>query len=152
MVSITGNVEKVPMQGLEDRLRITPDGKAHLIGMKCRSCGEVTFSKAIFCPNCNSGNTEDIALSTKGKIWSYTIAHVSYGSSIGLTPPYAIAFVELPEGAFIYTAVVGCDPSEVKIGMEVELDLLATGRKSGDKEEVAYVFKPVKLAGKSLGG
>jgi len=133
--------EKVPMTGGEERLKISPDGEAHLIGMKCKSCGETIFPKASLCPNCSSEDFEEVALSTKGKIWSYTVVHASYGNIIGLEPPYPAAFVELSGGGYVHTAIVGCDPDDVKVGMDVEMDLLTVGESEG-KEEVAYVFKP----------
>jgi hypothetical protein len=134
--------EKVPMTGGEERLKISPDGKAYLIGMKCKGCEETIFPKAFICPNCSSEDLEEVALSNKGKIWSYTIVHASYGvNMLGLEPPYPAAFVELSDGGYVHTAIVGCDPDDVKVGMDVEMDLVKVGESEG-KEEVAYVFKP----------
>lgn len=135
-------LEKVPVIGAEERLKISSDGKAYLIGMKCNGCGEIIFPKAHICPNCSSEDVEEVVLSSKGKIWSYTIVYASYGISVlGLIPPYAAAFVELPEGAYVHTAIVGCDPDDVKIGMDVEMDIVTVGKSEG-KEDVAYVFRP----------
>jgi hypothetical protein len=131
--------EKVPMN--EERLRISPEGKAYLTGMKCKSCGETIFPKAILCPNCCSEEVEEVILSTKGKIWSYTVIYQSYGDVIGLTPPYVTAFVELSGGAYVHAPIVGCDPEVVKIGKDVELDLTEV-RKGEEKGAVTYVFKP----------
>ncbi|GAI40465.1 unnamed protein product, partial [marine sediment metagenome] len=36
------------------------------------------------------------------------------------------------------SAIVGCNPEEVKVGMDVELDFLDIG-----KQQVVYVFKAV---------
>lgn len=129
--------KKVPLA--EGRFRISPEGKAYLLGIKCKSCGETTFPKTVLCPNCCSGDVEEVALSTKGKIWSYTVVHQGYGNIIGLSPPYAVAFVELPEGAYVHTPIVGCAPDEVKIGMPVELDLIEV---KGEGGKVTYVFAP----------
>ncbi|PIW40002.1 MAG: hypothetical protein COW22_04110 [Chloroflexi bacterium CG15_BIG_FIL_POST_REV_8_21_14_020_46_15] len=87
---------------------------------------------------CSSEDVEEVALSNRGKVWSYTIVYEGYGNLVGLTPPYAAAFVELPEGAYVHSLIVGCNPEEVKVGMNGESDFLDIG-----KQQVVYVFKPV---------
>jgi len=124
---------------VQDRLRVSPEGKPVLVGMKCRSCGETMFPRERLCPNCSSEEVEEVALSSRGRVWSYTIVYESYGNFIGLTPPYPVAFVELPEGAYVHTPIVGCAPEEVRIGLEVELDFLDVGG-----QRAVYVFRPVR--------
>ena len=87
---------------------------------------------------CSSEDVEEVALSNRGKVWSYTIVYEGYANLVGLTPPYAAAFVELPESVYVYSTIVGCNPEEVKVGMNVESDFLDIG-----KQQVVYVFKPV---------
>jgi uncharacterized OB-fold protein len=87
---------------------------------------------------CSSQDVEEVTRSNRGKVWSYTIVYEGYGNLVGLTPPYAAAFIELPEGAYVHSAIVGCKPEEVKVGMDGELDFLDIG-----KQQVVYVFKPV---------
>lgn len=122
----------------QDRLEVSPEGKPVLVGMKCKSCGETMFPIGKLCHNCTSEDVEQVTLSNRGKIWSYTIVYESYGNFIGLTPPYPAAFVELAEGAYVHTPIVGCELEKVRIGMDVELDFLDTGG-----EKAVYVFKPV---------
>ena len=81
---------------------------------------------------------EEVTRSNRGRVWSDTIVYESYRNLVGLPPPYAAAFIELPEGAYVHSAIVGCKPEEVKVGMDVELDFLDIG-----KEQVVYIFKPV---------
>jgi hypothetical protein len=131
--------QRVPL--VEGRLKILPDGKAHLVGIKCAKCSEIVFPKALLCPSCGAEDVEEVALSTRGKVWTYTIVHVGYGSIIQ-TPPYATAFVELEDGGYVHTPVVGCDPEEVSIGMDVELELITTEERDDD-ETVVYAFKRV---------
>ncbi|MEM3594139.1 MAG: hypothetical protein QXS27_05395, partial [Candidatus Jordarchaeaceae archaeon] len=51
----------------------TPLGKPHLFGGKCKLCGEILFPWRQSCPKCR-GEVEKIELSSKGKLYSYTIA------------------------------------------------------------------------------
>jgi uncharacterized OB-fold protein len=87
---------------------------------------------------CSSQDVKEVTLSNRGRVWSYTIVYESYRNLVGLPPPYAAAFIELPEGAYVHSAIVGCNPEEVKVGMDGELDFLDIGN-----QQVVYVFKPV---------
>jgi len=135
--------KQVPM--VDGRPRISEDGQANLVGIRCNDCGRAMFTSARFCPNCSGRNVEEALLITRGKVWTYTIVHVSYGSIV-LQPPYAGAFVELEDGSFVHTPIVGCDPEDIEIGMEVELTLLKAGEDE-EKETVVFAFKPVEAGG-----
>jgi uncharacterized OB-fold protein len=87
---------------------------------------------------CSSEDVEEVALSNMGRVWSYIIVYEGYGNLVGWTPPHAAAFIGLPEGAYVHSLIVGCNPGEVKVGMNVESDFLDIG-----KQQVVYVFKPV---------
>jgi len=87
---------------------------------------------------CSSQDVKEVTRSNRGKVWSYTVVCEGYRNSVGLAPPYAAAFIELPEGAYFHSAIVECKPEEVKVGMDGELDFLDIG-----KQQVVYVFKPV---------
>ncbi|GAI58902.1 unnamed protein product, partial [marine sediment metagenome] len=50
---------------------------------------------------CSSQDVEEVTPSNRGKVWSYTVVYEGYRSLVGLTPPYAAAFIELPEGAYV---------------------------------------------------
>ena len=132
--------KKVPL--VKGMIKILPDGQANLVGMKCNSCSEIMFPKTTLCGACGKEDVEEIDLSTRGKVWTFTTVHVSYGS-ICLTPPYVAAFVELEDGGYVYTPILGCEPEDVKIGMDVELELLKTGE-SEEGETMIYAFRPVE--------
>ena len=87
---------------------------------------------------CSSQDVKEVTLSNRGKVWSYTVVCEGYRNLVRLAPPYADAFIELPEGAYFHSAIVGCKPEEVKVGMDGELDFLDIG-----KQQVVYVLKPV---------
>ena len=135
--------KQVPI--VEGKPRINEDGQASLVGIKCDDCGKVIFTAASFCPNCSGENIKEVLLSTRGKVWTYTIVHVSYGSIV-FEPPYAGAFVELEDGAFVHALIVGCDLEDIGIGMEVELEIIKAGEDE-EKESVIFAFKPVEASG-----
>jgi len=142
-----------PLKGGVCRLPSSPDDKGSLLGGKCGQCGSHFFPdynnpspKWVFCPVCHSKDVQDgVPLSTKGKVWTYTISHTAYPGT-PMTPPFIVAEVELPEEVLVMTAITDCPQDQVKIGMEVELDFITTGKDSEGAELKAYVFKPVQEA------
>lgn len=133
-------LETVPL--LKNRMTIEPDGRATLLGMRCSDCEKNIFPRSGLCPSCSGDSWEEVELSRRGRVWTYTVVNVSYGS-IALDPPYVAAFVELDDGAYVHTPLIGCEPAEVHIGMEVELDTIET--KNSDKGRAAvYAFRPVR--------
>jgi len=87
---------------------------------------------------------ENVKLSGKGKIVTYTIIHVAPEQFEGQAP-YPIAVIQLGEGPRITAQIVDCDVDDVKIGMKVE----STFRKIQEDGYIGaiyygYKFKPVK--------
>ena len=123
-----------------------PMEKARLIGSRCCSCGEVFFPQKDngICTNCQSIKLEEIKLSLRGKIYSYTVVMqrppVYYKGEI----PYAIGFVELPEGIRVETLFTGCKPEHLKVGMEVEMLIEKLHEDEEGNQILAYKFKPIE--------
>ena len=65
----------------------------------------------------------EIVLSRRGKLYSYTTAHMP---STHFEPPYAIGFVDLPEGPRVFAPlkIVKDKPFQVGIEMEAILETL----------------------------
>jgi uncharacterized OB-fold protein len=103
-----------------------PSEHPKLIASSCKNCQSVSFPSSKYCnnPNCNDGNVTEIELSPTGKLYSYTIQHYAppppYVKSDPFKP-FAIGLVELPEKIRVVGMITGCDISEVKIGMPVNL-------------------------------
>jgi uncharacterized OB-fold protein len=134
----TSETTVVPL--FSDRMRVDPDGRPVLLGIRCSECARKIFPPSGLCPSCGNDSIEPAELARTGRVWTYTVVNVSYGS-IALDPPYVAAFVELTDGAYVHTLIIGCEPGEVRIGMEVELDTIET--KDGEGQTVVYAFRPV---------
>jgi len=128
--------DKVPIR--EGIFTEGPDGGA-LLANKCKSCGQIFFPKVQLCLTCSEEDMEEIVLSRRGKLYSYTTAHMP---STHFEPPYAIGYVDLPEGPRVFSPlkIVKDTPFQVGIEMEVVLEPLW---QEEDKEVVGYKFKPV---------
>ncbi|MCV7226692.1 Zn-ribbon domain-containing OB-fold protein [Mycolicibacterium komossense] len=105
------------------------DGKTHLIAGKCTQCGTYVFPpRATNCPNpaCVGDDLEQVPLSRRGTLWSYTenqYAPPPPYPSPDPFEPFAVAAVELAaEGIIVLGKVVeGTLAADLKVGMEMEL-------------------------------
>jgi hypothetical protein len=120
----------------------TDKEEGYLIGSRCKKCGDYFHPKKYVCANCHSYEMEEVALSTRGKIYTYTISRTSYPGS-PLVAPFIIAFVELPVKVQVISLITDVDLNEVKIGMEVELYFLKLSKDAEGNELMGYAFKPV---------
>ena len=97
-----------------------------LIGSRCRSCGSYFFPKETsYCrnPNCSSAELEEVPLSGRGRLWSFTnncYAPPPPYVSGDAFEPYAIAAVELADEKMVVLGQVaaGVGIEALKAGME----------------------------------
>jgi Predicted nucleic-acid-binding protein containing a Zn-ribbon len=112
----------------------------NLIGSKCLQCGEVFFPMRVICPKCRrKGQLEPIKFSGNGKIMSYSVIHTPTDEFKNISP-YAVAIIELEEGAKITSQIVDCNPDEIEIGQGVEL-VFRKIREEGDEGVISYGYK-----------
>ena len=109
-----------------------------LLGNKCKSCGKIFFPKAQFCFNCFDKSMEEIALSRRGKLYSYTIGRMA---STHFQPPYAVGLIDLPE-VRVFAPLKMTKDESYRIGMEMEVVIEELWREE-DKQVIGYKFKPI---------
>ncbi len=112
-------------------------GQGKLLIQKCSDCGELRHPTRPMCAQCQSLRWETVQAKGTGTIYSYTILH--YPKFPGYEFPLACALVELAEGVRMVSNVVGCDPSQVKIGMPVRVSI-----EKVDEATVLPLFRPVR--------
>ncbi len=116
-----------------------------LLGSRCPACDELFFPKkdSGLCGYCQCGGLEEVKLSRKGKIYSFSVVGqrppVYYKGEV----PYALGFVELPEGIRIETLFTGCDPEALRVGMDVEMVVEKLHEEEDGTEVMAYKFRPL---------
>ncbi len=122
---------------------LSPDSS--LVASKCKKCGRLHFPPQRLCAECYSWEEmEDVALSRRGKIFSWTISYMMGEHPIG--------YVDLPEGIRMFAIFtdLGDNPTEeLDIGREVELVVepmreMEFGMEVGAVEFIGYKFRPVK--------
>ncbi|MFH1617993.1 MAG: OB-fold domain-containing protein [Candidatus Margulisiibacteriota bacterium] len=128
--------KKVPVR--EGTFREGPDGPV-LLGNQCKSCGQVFFPKAQTCLTCFGQNLDELALSQRGELYTYAIGHMP---SLHFQPPYAIGYINLPEGVRVFAPLVMQEEKPFRIGMEMEVVIKPLWQ-DGDKEIIGYKFMPL---------
>ena len=126
-----------------------PPEEPHLIGTKCNSCGDYFFPRVESCRNPYCSKTEpleDVLLSNKGKLHSFTINH--YPPPIFHLPdpfvPYANGIIELPEGIRVTSMIgTGYDQNSLKVGMEMEMIVDTLYKDKEGNDVVSWRFVPV---------
>ena len=133
--------KKVPIK--DGLFRLPGNGDpGHLIGSRCTACGESFHPKRFVCLNCYSEDLDEIALSRRGKIQTYTIARVGYPMA-PVKAPFVTAQVETAEKVMVLSLITDIDMENVEIGAEVELYFWKAEEDAEGNELMAYAFRPV---------
>lgn len=130
-----------------DQLFVWSDEGANLIGSRCISCNSYFFPKSLTCrnPNCEEKKVEEVTLSRRGKLYSYTVQEYFPPPPFKMEPlaPFAIGLVELPEGIRVIGMLTGCELGDIKIGADVELVIEKLYQNEQGTDVLTYKFKPV---------
>ena len=121
-------------------------GAPHLVGARCPQCGTYVFPpRASNCPNpaCAADDLEQVALSRRGTLWSYTENRYQPPSpypQVESFVPFAVAAVHLAdEGIIVLGKVVeGALAADLKVGMAMELTTMPLY--TGDDGVTRYVY------------
>ncbi|MCQ2964829.1 MAG: Zn-ribbon domain-containing OB-fold protein [archaeon] len=112
----------------------------NLVGTKCNTCGQVFFPSRVICPDCRrKGDLEPIQFSGKGKIFSFSII-ITPTSNFKKIAPYAVAIIELEEGAKVTAQIVDANVDDIEIGDDVEM-VFRRIREDGEDGVISYGFK-----------
>ena len=134
----------------------TTDGEPALLGSRCRSCGTFAFPReTFFCrnPACDGTEFEEVPLSRRGTVWSYTDARYTPPAPYVAADPYVpfcIAAVELADEKMVVMGQMVGDVTvaDLAVGDPVELvvDVLY---EDDDHEYLVWKWRP--LAGGDRG-
>jgi uncharacterized OB-fold protein len=121
-----------------------------LLGTRCTACGTYFFPRETrFCrnPACDGTDLEEVPLSRRGKVWSFTDNRYQPPApymSADPFEPYVIAAVELAEEKMVVLGQVaaGTSVDQLRVGQEVEL-VLDTLYEDDDHNSVVWKWQPV---------
>ncbi len=140
--------QRVPIR---EGLFTWPSEPPQLIASRCVACGEVTFPRQGSCPSCTERGCEEILLSRRGTLWTWTVQHFPPPSPPYSGPadresfvPFGVGYVELPEGTRVEGRLTVNDPAKLEIGMEMELVLEKFIDDEEGNQRVTFAFQPVE--------
>jgi len=125
-----------------------PSDNPRLMGGKCKSCGTYFFPRfyVVHKPGCHRGEIEEVLLSQKGVLRSYTVQYYPPPPPFKAPDPfvpYGIGLVELPEGINIVGMMTGCAVEDLKTGIEAELVVEKLYSDEEGNDRLTWKFKPV---------
>jgi len=135
------------------------DGEAALLGSRCKACRSYFFPKeTFFCrnPGCRSSDFEEVPLSSRGRLWSFTNnCYPPPRPYVAAEPfvPYIVAAVELEREKMVVLGqvVAGVAIEDLKAGMEMQL-VIDTLYEDDDAEHLIWKWQPVPAGGGRVGG
>ena len=86
----------------------------------CDECGAIPPHPSPICPRCHTRSLRWVPSEGRGSLYSWTIVWRPQHPSFQV--PYAPAIIELDEGAFVMSAMVGCEDADLVPGMQVEVE------------------------------
>ncbi len=121
-----------------------------LLGTRCKACGNYFFPKeSSFCrnPGCGGTEFEEVPLSPRGKLWSYTNNCYAPPPPYVVTEPfepYALAAVELEREQMVVLGqvVAGVGIEQLRTGMQMQL-VLDTLFEDAEARTLIWKWKPV---------
>ncbi|WP_319453306.1 MULTISPECIES: Zn-ribbon domain-containing OB-fold protein [unclassified Mycobacterium] len=111
------------------------DGK--LLIQRCGECGALRNPPRPMCPACTSLDWDTVESSGRGTVYSYAVPQ--YPRQPNLEYPYIVVLVELAEGVRLVSNLCDVEPSDVSVGMSVEVFY-----KTFDDDLVLHQFRPAR--------
>lgn len=104
---------------------------------RCDACGSANMRPAPSCARCGGRDMSWAVSQGRGRLYSWTVVWRPQHPSFRV--PYAPAIVELDEGFYLVSAIVGCEPDDLRVDMPVEVEF----HPAGDEITLPY-FGPAK--------
>jgi uncharacterized OB-fold protein/acyl dehydratase len=97
--------------------------KGHrLVIQRCASCKVLRHPPRPRCDTCGSYEWDALEASGRGTVYSFVVNH--YPQVPAFDYPLAVGLIELEEGTRLVANIVGIEPSEITVGMPVEVEFV----------------------------
>ena len=125
-------------------------GHPYLIGSRCTNCGNHTFPAQSGCPKCAGAETEVLALSRRGTLWTWTVQAFPpksppFRGAVDPThfQPFGVGYVELPGQVKVEARLTEVEFDALTIGMELELVLIPLTTDDDGNDVMTFAFRPL---------
>jgi len=121
----------------------SPSESPRLLGSRCDACGEPFFPRRVVCARCLGRTLTDVELGPHGTLYTFTGVHVPlFGSLRAEAGGYGVGQVDLDEGPRVQ-AVLSGEREQLRIGMQLALELETLRRTPEGQQVVIFRFAPV---------
>jgi uncharacterized OB-fold protein len=90
---------------------------------RCNRCAR-HYWPASRCVEHGDEDMQWVEASGRGRVYTYTVMHRAYTPDKRDKIPFVIAVVQLEEGPFIHSNIIGCPHDAVAIGMPLQVELI----------------------------
>jgi uncharacterized OB-fold protein/acyl dehydratase len=97
--------------------------QGRLLIQRCASCGLLRHPPRAMCSGCRSLDWDTVDASGRATLYSFVVVH--YPEVPAFDYPLVVGLVELEEGTRLVSDVIGVDPADVRIGMPLEVEMIA---------------------------
>ena len=91
-----------------------------LLIQRCKQCGTLRHPPRPMCSECRSYEWDVVDASGRGTVYSFVVNH--YPQVPAFDYPLAVGLIELEEGTRLVANVIGVEPSDIQVGMPVEVE------------------------------
>ena len=91
-----------------------------LLIQRCTQCGTLRHPPRPMCSECRSYEWDVVDASGRGTVYSFVVNH--YPQVPAFDYPLAVGLIELEEGTRLVANVIGVEPSDIQVGMPVEVE------------------------------
>ena len=145
----TPEAKEEPARPLRPRPALTQDNafwfegarQHRLLIQRCKQCGTLRHPPRPMCSECRSYEWDVVDASGRGTVYSFVVNH--YPQVPAFDYPLAVGLIELEEGTRLVADVIGVEPSEIQVGMPVEVEWV-----DHDPDLSLPAFKPSRPVGK----
>lgn len=134
-----------PTPTAESEAYWTGGRRGDLMIYRCHTCGQFFHPPGPVCWRCRSTDVAPEAVSGRATVAAYTVNRQPWIP--GFEPPYVVAMVELVDepDVRLVTNVVDVAPSDVRVGLEVEVFFEDWTDATGDEDTRVWLplFRPV---------
>ena len=118
-----------------------PDGPpGGLVGSRCRECSTTYFPPRAICARClKEGTLDSLPLGRSGSLYTYTVIRQAPPR---YPVPYAVGYVDLPEGVRVFAQMEGWQRRELRVGEEMEIYFDTIRKDEQGHELIGYKFRP----------
>jgi uncharacterized OB-fold protein len=98
--------------------------KRELRIQRCLDCGSLIHYPKLHCPKDGSTRFEWARMSGRATVESFVVSHRAFHQAFKPELPQVVAIVQLAEGPRMMTNIIGTDPDNVRIGMDVAVEFV----------------------------